>query len=351
MEVQRSAILQRLNTALPPSGPLLNSLRRLDPFPQVDGPDGRRRPAGAGASRATRTCGGRGERRADPRHGVRARRRRLGLGGGAGARGHQRARRRRAGRHAGAARRPRARASTPSPCTSTRATTSRSCASPGLDAPRAASSRDEPRRGRVRRRSWASRWTARSTCAPRGSGRRAASSRPTPTGAGRCSGRSPRCAGSCGPGNSGGPVVDGDGRVVTTVFAATTRGPRGGYGVPNAVVRRALGGRAARSPPDRARADRQAATLRRAMGKTPRHRREAVRRPRPGARPARPVPEARGLPRVRRPRHDVGGRPPRPARRARRVRPEVQEVAHGGPADRARPTSSSWCATSAPRSR
>ena len=43
-------------------------------------------------------------------------------------------------------------------------------------------------------------------------------------------------------GNSGGPVVDGDGRVVTTVFAATTRGPRGGYGVPNAVVRRALAG-------------------------------------------------------------------------------------------------------------
>ena len=38
------------------------------------------------------------------------------------------------------------------------------------------------------------------------------------------------------PGNSGGPMVDGDGRVVTTVFAATTRGPRGGYGVPNAVV-------------------------------------------------------------------------------------------------------------------
>jgi S1-C subfamily serine protease len=42
------------------------------------------------------------------------------------------------------------------------------------------------------------------------------------------------------PGNSGGPMVDGDGRVVTTVFAATTSGPRGGYGVPNAVVRRAL---------------------------------------------------------------------------------------------------------------
>lgn len=44
------------------------------------------------------------------------------------------------------------------------------------------------------------------------------------------------------PGNSGGPVVDGSGRVVATVFAATTNGPRGGYGVPNAVVREALAG-------------------------------------------------------------------------------------------------------------
>ena len=41
-------------------------------------------------------------------------------------------------------------------------------------------------------------------------------------------------------GNSGGPMVDGEGRVVTTIFAATTRGPRGGYGVPNAIVARAL---------------------------------------------------------------------------------------------------------------
>jgi len=43
-------------------------------------------------------------------------------------------------------------------------------------------------------------------------------------------------------GNSGGPMVDARGRVVTTIFAATTSGPRGGYGVPNAVVRSALAG-------------------------------------------------------------------------------------------------------------
>jgi hypothetical protein len=42
------------------------------------------------------------------------------------------------------------------------------------------------------------------------------------------------------PGNSGGPVVDAQGRVVTTVFAAARSGPAGGYGVPNSVVARDL---------------------------------------------------------------------------------------------------------------
>jgi S1-C subfamily serine protease len=43
-------------------------------------------------------------------------------------------------------------------------------------------------------------------------------------------------------GNSGGPMVDGAGRVVTTVFAATVgSGPRSGFGVPDTVVRDALG--------------------------------------------------------------------------------------------------------------
>ncbi|MFN8159937.1 MAG: MarP family serine protease [Solirubrobacterales bacterium] len=41
-------------------------------------------------------------------------------------------------------------------------------------------------------------------------------------------------------GNSGGPVIDRDGRVLGTVFAATTSGPRGGYAVPNEVVSEAL---------------------------------------------------------------------------------------------------------------
>ena len=43
-------------------------------------------------------------------------------------------------------------------------------------------------------------------------------------------------------GNSGGPMVDGDGRVVTTIFAsASSAGAREGFGVPNGFVRDALG--------------------------------------------------------------------------------------------------------------
>ncbi len=40
-DIQRSAILKRLNDVLPPSGPLLNALARFDPFPAINGPDAR----------------------------------------------------------------------------------------------------------------------------------------------------------------------------------------------------------------------------------------------------------------------------------------------------------------------
>jgi len=44
-------------------------------------------------------------------------------------------------------------------------------------------------------------------------------------------------------GNSGGPMVDGSGRVVTTIFAATIAGGGGaGYGVPDSIVAEALDG-------------------------------------------------------------------------------------------------------------
>jgi S1-C subfamily serine protease len=43
------------------------------------------------------------------------------------------------------------------------------------------------------------------------------------------------------PGNSGGPLVDREGHVLTTVFASTTRGgPAGGYGVANVTVAQVL---------------------------------------------------------------------------------------------------------------
>jgi S1-C subfamily serine protease len=49
-------------------------------------------------------------------------------------------------------------------------------------------------------------------------------------------------------GNSGGPVVEAGGRVVATVFAATVRGPRGGFGVPGGIVASEL--QSARTPVD-----------------------------------------------------------------------------------------------------
>jgi S1-C subfamily serine protease len=50
------------------------------------------------------------------------------------------------------------------------------------------------------------------------------------------------------PGNSGGPVIDSAGGVLTTVFAGTVGGgPHGGYGVANATVARVLAGVGARA--------------------------------------------------------------------------------------------------------
>jgi S1-C subfamily serine protease len=46
--------------------------------------------------------------------------------------------------------------------------------------------------------------------------------------------------GSVRSGNSGGPMVDPGGRALATVFAASTTGPSGGYAIPNDVVRDAL---------------------------------------------------------------------------------------------------------------
>ena len=49
--IQMSVILRQLNATLPPSGPLLNVLARFDPFPRIDGPEANVRPPDAAIAR------------------------------------------------------------------------------------------------------------------------------------------------------------------------------------------------------------------------------------------------------------------------------------------------------------
>jgi S1-C subfamily serine protease len=51
------------------------------------------------------------------------------------------------------------------------------------------------------------------------------------------------------PGNSGGPAVDADGRVVATIFASRTDSDNSGYGVPSRIVQRHLRVAASRTTP------------------------------------------------------------------------------------------------------
>jgi S1-C subfamily serine protease len=238
MEVQRSAILQRLNTALPPSGPLLNSLRRLDPFPQVEGPSADVDPPSAAIARdadvrAARAsvmqihgtaCGldvaGSGWVAADElvvtnAHVVAGQDdTEVIVGGGRGERLHAFAVHFDARNDLAVLR------------------------VPGLDAaPLAlAEEPDSGEAGAIMGYPLAGPFDLRA--ARLGDTRRVISSDAYGQGPVQRSITSLR--GLVRPGNSGGPVIDEDGRVAATVFAATTRGPRGGYGVPNAVVRRAL---------------------------------------------------------------------------------------------------------------
>ncbi len=239
-DVQRSAILRQLNAVLPPTGPLLNTLRALDPFPRIDGPEARV-PRAAGGDRA-RPAGRRRARQRgqDPRHGLRRRRRGLRLGGVARRGGHQRPRGGRAGRHARAARAATSRASTPQAIAFDPRNDLAILRVDGLDAPSLELARDpksgtsaailgfplngpyDVRAGRLGE----TREVVSQDAYGRGPVRREIVS----------------LRGAVRSGNSGGPMVDGAGRVVTTIFAATTSGPRGGYGVPNAIVRDALAG-------------------------------------------------------------------------------------------------------------
>jgi S1-C subfamily serine protease len=50
-DIQRSAILRTLNEVLPPSGPILDALARLDPLPSITGPSANVAPPSAAATR------------------------------------------------------------------------------------------------------------------------------------------------------------------------------------------------------------------------------------------------------------------------------------------------------------
>ncbi len=83
-DVQRSLILRSLNDVLPPSGPIIKALNRVDPAPSIIGPvdGGRRRPIRR--SPPIPTCAGPAARCSGPRDRLRPRGRGVGLAGGPG---------------------------------------------------------------------------------------------------------------------------------------------------------------------------------------------------------------------------------------------------------------------------
>jgi hypothetical protein len=242
-EVQRSEILSRLNKALPPSGPLLNALARFDPFPKIDGPEARVAPPAKGIGRDPQV-------RAASASVVKI----LGTACGLGVEGSGWVARdgvvvtnahvvagqddtkvllRGTGPQLDAT----AIAFDPRndlavlrvPGLKARALPLADAPGPGVSAAILGFPENGPydvRAGRL----GATRTTVTSDAYGRGPVERRLTS----------------LRGVVRSGNSGGPMVDGRGRVVTTIFAATTSGPRGGFGVPNSVTKKVLAG--AREP-------------------------------------------------------------------------------------------------------
>jgi S1-C subfamily serine protease len=238
-EVQRSEILTRLNRALPPSGPLLNALARFDPFPRIDGPEARVPPPRAGIARDPQVAAAEGSV-------VKI----LGTACGLGVEGSGWVARDGVvvtNAHVIAGQddtKVLLRGSEPGLDATAIAFDTRNDLAvlrvDGLNA-RPLPLAPDPRSG-----------TSAAILGFPGNGPydvragRLGETRTTVTqdayGQGPVQRRLTALRGVVRSGNSGGPMVDGRGRVVTTIFAATTSGPRGGYGVPNAIVRRALAG-------------------------------------------------------------------------------------------------------------
>jgi len=237
--VQRSYVLQRLNTVLPPTGGLLSTLKNLDPFPRIDGPEARVRAPSRGIV-------GDPEVDAAARSVVKVLGTACGLGvEGSGwvagdglvvtnahvVAGQEDTRVLLEGREPGVD----AEAVAFDPRNDVAVLRVPGLSAPALPlaaAPRAGTSAAVlgfPRNGPYDERAGrlgGTREVVTQDAYGRGPVRRPITS----------------LRGAVRSGNSGGPMVDGRGRVVTTIFAATTSGPRGGYGVPNAVVRSALDG-------------------------------------------------------------------------------------------------------------
>jgi S1-C subfamily serine protease len=244
-EVQRSQILTRLNEALPPSGPLLNALARFDPFPRIDGPEARVAPPRAGIARDPEVEAAAGSV-------VKI----LGTACGLGVEGSGWVARDGVvvtNAHVVAGQddtKVLLRGKEPGlDATAIAFDTTNDLAVlrvDGLDAP-ALPIAASPGPG-----------TSAAILGFPGNGPydvragRLGQTRTSVTqdayGRGPVQRRLTSLRGVVRSGNSGGPMVDGRGRVVTTIFAATTSGPRGGYGVPNAIARRVLAG--AREPVD-----------------------------------------------------------------------------------------------------
>jgi S1-C subfamily serine protease len=238
-EVQRSAILREINAVLPPSSGLISALQRLDSFPRIDGPEAR---VPAPTGRIARARGVRAARASVVKV--------LGTACGLGVEGSgwvaapgvvvtnahvvagQHDTRVLPGGH--------------EPGLSARAIAFNPhddvavLRVPGLSAPALPIARD-PRAGTAAAilgfpengpfdvragRLGQTREVITSDAYGRGPVRRSIAS----------------LRGAVRSGNSGGPMVDAAGEVVGTVFAATTSGPRGGFAVPNAVVRAVLRG-------------------------------------------------------------------------------------------------------------
>jgi S1-C subfamily serine protease len=242
-DVQRSAILRQLNAVLPPTGPLLNTLRALDPFPRIDGPEARVPAPRQGITRDPEVTAARPSV-------VKI----LGTACGVGVEG------------SGWVARPGVvvtNAHVVAGQDDTRILPGGR--EPGLDAQ---AIHFDPRNDLAVLRVPGLGAPALDIASDPPAGTSAAIlgfplNGPYDVRAGRLGqtrevvsqdayGRGPvrrrivALRGAVRSGNSGGPMVDGQGRVVATIFAATTSGPRGGYGVPNAVVRFALAG--AREP-------------------------------------------------------------------------------------------------------